>query len=264
MKFSVIMNVYNEEEKLEYALKSVKDLRNCDEILVADMHSTDETVNIAKKYGAKIIEIPYCKNFDSARGIIIEQAKNEWCLLLDADEMISKTLGEKINSIVDENKYDLVFIPTINYFFGEKAKYGLHYPCHHCRIFRKSNIIVTGKVHHYLEYKQNSKELWLYGEEYALLHFSFDNVEQWMMKRTRYIELESENYKKFKSPLLCFISNFNRFYFKEKNYKGGYNGFILSILCAISEEISNIKVYYDNKKIDVDEIKNKYLERKIV
>lgn len=260
MKFSVIMNVYNEEEKLEYALKSLKSFKNCDEILIADMNSNDNTINIAEKYGAKILEIPYCKNFDSARSVIIENAKNEWCLLFDADEMISKTMAEKIDSIVEENKYDVVYFPTINYFFGEKAKYGLHYPCHHCRLFRKQNIIVTGIVHHYLEVKKDSKELWLQGEEYALLHFSFDNIDQWMKKRARYIDLET-NDKKFKSPLLCFIGNFNRFYFKEKNYKGGYNGFILSILCAISEEIANIKKYYDSKNINIDEIKNKYLER---
>lgn len=263
MKFSVIMNVYNEEEKLEYTLQSLKFLKRCDEVLIADMHSSDNTINIAKKYGAKIIEIPYCKNFDSARSIIVEQAKNEWCLLLDADEMVTKTLGEKIDSIVEENKYDVVYFPFINYFFGEKSTYGLHYPCHHFRLFKKKNIIVTGIVHNYLKVKNNSEELWLYGEENAIVHFPYDNMEQWMKKRSRYIELES-NDKKFVSPILCFIRNFFRFYFKEKNYKGGYNGFLISILCATSEELANIKAYYDNKNIDINAIKNKLLERKMI
>lgn len=263
VKFSVIMNVYNEEKKLEYALRSLRELKNCDEIVIADMNSKDDTVHIAKKYGAKVIEIPYCKNFDSARSVVIEQAKNEWCLLLDADEMISKTLGEKVDSIVEENKYDLVYFPIINYFFGEKAKYGLHYPCHHLRLFKKENVIITGKVHNYIKVKQGSKELWLYGEENALIHFPFDNINQWMQKRARYIELESDE-KTFKPPIMCFISNFFRFYVKEKNYKGGYSGFILSILCATSEELANIKKYYDNKNLDINKIKNSYLDRKII
>ena len=92
MNFSVIMNVLNEEENIEYALRSVKRLENCNEILIADMYSTDKTVEIAKRYGATMIEIPYDEHFDNARSIVIEKAKNDWCFLLDGDEIISATL----------------------------------------------------------------------------------------------------------------------------------------------------------------------------
>lgn len=49
MNYSVIMNVLNEEQNIEYALKSIKKLKNCNEILIADMNSTDKTVEIARK-----------------------------------------------------------------------------------------------------------------------------------------------------------------------------------------------------------------------
>ncbi len=259
MKYSVIMNVYNEERYLEYALKSLRYLKNYDELLIADMGSTDRTVEIAKKYNAKVIQIQYDKYFDRGRQVIIEKAKNEWCFLLDADEMITKSLGQKIEDIIEKDDCDAVYFPTINYFFGLKSKYGLHYPCHHCRLFKKSAITVTGIPHNYLNINKECIEKFVYGEENALIHFSFNNIEEWMKKRYRYIELENNN-NKFKNPIICGIKSFCRAFFKEKNYQGGYDGFILSILSSVSDQLANIKLYYENKKIDSNKIREKYLE----
>lgn len=221
MKCSIVMNVYNEEKNLEYALKSVKYVKNCDEILIADMGSSDKTIKIAQKYGAKIMKIPYDKYFDNGRKVIIENAKNEWCFLLDADEMISKTLGKKIDEIVTENIYDAVYIPTINYFFGLKSEYGVHYPCHHCRLFKKTAVTVTGEMHNYLPVNNGFLEKFIYGEENALIHFPYNDIEQWMKKRYRYICVETENCKKSKSLFFVAIKEFCKAYFKDKNYKGG-------------------------------------------
>lgn len=258
MKFSVIMNVLNEEQNIEYALQSVKKLKNCDEILIADMNSKDRTVEIAQKYGAHVMQIPYDEHFDNARSIVINNAKNDWCFLLDADEMISETLGQQIEKIVNEDKCDIVYLPTINYFFGLKSKYGLHYPCHHCRLFKKKYINVTGKCHSYLDVVNNARELWLQGEENALIHFSFNNIEEWAKKRIRYAKLQPR--KKFKAPIFCFIKAFCRFYFKEKNIFGGYDGYILSVTEALGEQMANLDKYYKSKNIDIDSLKKSYLE----
>lgn len=209
------------------------------------------------KYGATVIEIPYDEHFDNARSIVIKKAKNDWCFLLDADEIISKSLGNKIEEIVRSDSCDIVYIPTINYFFGVKSKYGLHYPCHHCRLFKKQYIYVTGKCHSYLDVVNNARELWLQGEENALIHFSFNNIEEWARKRIRYAKLQPR--KKFSPPFICFLKSFFRFYIKEKNIFGGYNGYIFSITEAMSEQMANIEEYYKNKNIDIDTLKNHYL-----
>lgn len=260
MKYSVIMNVFNEEKNLEYALESLKYLKNYDELLIADMGSTDRTVQIAEKYNAKVIQIPYDKYFDRGRKALIENAKNEWCFLLDADEMITQSLGEKIEQIVDEDDCDAVYFPTINYFFGVKSEYGLHYPCHHCRLFKKSVITITGMPHDYLKINEKCKEKFIYGEENALIHFPFNNIKEWINKRYRYIELE-ENNNKFKNPIWTGFKCFCRSFFKEKNYQGGYDGFMLAVLASISEELAYSKLYYKNKNINVKKIKEKYLDK---
>ena len=259
MKYSVIMNVYNEEKNLEYALKSLKYLKNYDELLIADMGSSDKTVEIAKKYNAKVINIPYDKYFDRGRKVIIENAKNEWCFLLDADELITKSLGKTIEKIVEKSDCDAVYFPTINYFFGVKSEYGLHYPCHHCRLFKKNVVTVTGIPHNYFNINKECIEKFVYGEENAIIHFSFNNIEEWMKKIYRYIDLEEKN-NKFNNPFICGIKSFCKAFFKEKNYQGGYEGLILSILSSISAQLANIKLYYDDKEIDAKKIKEKYLD----
>lgn len=262
MKCSVIINTYNEQNNIQFALQSIKNINKFDEIIIGDMNSSDNTVYIAEKYGAKIIKIPYDKHFDRARKTIIEAAKNEWCFLLDADEIIPNELGNLIEEVIEEDKCDVCYIPTLNYFFGVKSKYGIHFPCHHCRLFKKQYIHVTGVVHNYLNVINDARELFIEGEENSIIHFSFNNIEQWCKKRLRYIELETENNKKFKSPFFCFTKSFINAYFKEKNYKGGYDGFILSLLAGISSQLANIKNYYDNKNIDIKNIKNKYINGK--
>ena len=78
-------------------------------------------------------------------------------------------------------------------------------------------------------------------------------------KRYRYIDLEEKN-NKFNNPFICGIKSFCKAFFKEKNYQGGYEGLILSILSSISAQLANIKLYYDDKEIDAKKIKEKYLD----
>ena len=52
---SVVINTYNAEEHLAECLEAVKDF---DEIVVCDMESTDHTVEIAKRYGCKVVSFP--------------------------------------------------------------------------------------------------------------------------------------------------------------------------------------------------------------
>lgn len=167
-----------------------------------------------------------------------------------------------IMNTYNEDTCDVVYIATNNYFFGVESKYGLHYPCHHCRLFKKSYIEVTGEMHNYLKTKENARKLYVKGENKEMIHFPYNNTEEWLKKRYRYIDVETENKTKFISPLICCIKSFNKFFFLDKNYKGGYEGFMLSVTQTISEMIADVKVYYDNKNIDIEQIKNKYLDEK--
>src|SRR5690348_3827247 len=81
---SLCMIVKNEEKYLERCLKSVEGV--VDEIIIVDTGSTDQTTEIAEKFGAKILRYQWNDDFSSARNYSLKNAKCDWILILDADE----------------------------------------------------------------------------------------------------------------------------------------------------------------------------------
>ena len=89
---SIIIITKNEERNMHDCLKSVAGW--ADEIVIVDDESTDKTVEISKSYGATI----YHRKMDNEgihRNWAYAQAKNEWVLSLDADEMVSPELRDE-------------------------------------------------------------------------------------------------------------------------------------------------------------------------
>lgn len=81
---TVSMIVKNEERFLGECLSSIKDI--ADEIIVVDTGSTDRTIEIARSFGARIVEIEWPNDFAQARNVGLELVKTPWVLVLDADE----------------------------------------------------------------------------------------------------------------------------------------------------------------------------------
>ncbi|MBV8333057.1 MAG: glycosyltransferase, partial [Candidatus Eremiobacteraeota bacterium] len=81
---SLCMIVKNEERFLRQCLDSVKDV--VDEMIVVDTGSTDTTMEIARSYGAHVIQRPWRDDFAWARNQALEAATKRWILVLDADE----------------------------------------------------------------------------------------------------------------------------------------------------------------------------------
>ncbi|MCU0287048.1 MAG: glycosyltransferase family 2 protein [Acidobacteria bacterium] len=88
-KISVVIITLNEEDRLEDALISCRDI--ADEIVVVDSFSTDKTCEIAARYGATIYKHIF-NDYGSQKNIALEKATHEWILNLDADERVSGTL----------------------------------------------------------------------------------------------------------------------------------------------------------------------------
>lgn len=86
MRLSFCMIVKNEAEQLGRCLASVADL--ADELLVLDTGSTDDTVAIAKSFGAKVESFAWTQNFSEARNAALQFVTGDWVLVLDADEVL--------------------------------------------------------------------------------------------------------------------------------------------------------------------------------
>lgn len=94
---SLCIIVKNEERNLEACIKSVQAL--VDEIIIVDTGSEDDTKKIAAKYTEKIFDFPWGNDFSAARNYSINCAKNEFILIMDADEVIINGHKEELFSL---------------------------------------------------------------------------------------------------------------------------------------------------------------------
>jgi len=101
---SVIVHTRNEEGQIRECLLTV--LGWASEVIVCDMQSSDETVEIAQKLGAAILQVPLMDQFDAARNVSASHASEQWVLYLDADERLTsevkKTIGHLIREATDD------------------------------------------------------------------------------------------------------------------------------------------------------------------
>lgn len=137
LPLSVIILTYNEEVNITDCLKSIVGIAK--EIFIVDSFSTDETINLAKKYGCYIYQNEF-KGFSNQINWAIKNLpiKTEWVLRLDADEYLT-------NELVSELQKELGSLPTsVNgiflkrrvYFFNKWIKYGDYYPVWLLRLWR--------------------------------------------------------------------------------------------------------------------------------
>jgi len=106
------MIVRNEEKFLPKCLESVKGL--ADEIIIVDTGSADKTIEIAKKAGAKVLNYRWDDDTARARNTGLKEAKGDWILVLDADEIIGKESFEPIRKLT-EMEFDAYYLMQINY-----------------------------------------------------------------------------------------------------------------------------------------------------
>lgn len=133
-----IILTYNEELNLSNCLKSIK--KYIPEIIVVDSGSTDRTVEIAKKYGAKVVINENYQNQAQQFNWALDnvEVNNPWIFRLDADEWVTKELMEELAEKLPETPEEIsgFYIKRRVYFMGKWIKHGGYYPTWFLRLFR--------------------------------------------------------------------------------------------------------------------------------
>jgi len=137
-KITVLILTYNEEINIVHAINNVKNW--ADEIVILDSYSTDETVKIAKKNGAKVFFRKF-DNFSNQRKYAFRELpiNGEWIFVLDADEYLTNELKKEILSIIEHTQYDAFIINRRFYWKNQWIKRG-YYPTKLLRFGRKGII----------------------------------------------------------------------------------------------------------------------------
>ena len=134
MKISVTIITFNEESNIAAACESVV---WADEVLVVDSDSTDQTREIARQAGAKVITNPW-PGFGKQKQFAVDHAKNDWILSLDADERVSPALGQSISKLEGQELADGYLMARRTFYQGRWIRGGGWYPDRQLRLFKRT------------------------------------------------------------------------------------------------------------------------------
>lgn len=244
-KISVAIIALNEEKDLPRCLNSIRPFAN--EIVVVDSGSTDKTVEIAKRFGAKVY---YRKldNFSNQKNFAAEKATGEWILSLDADEEVPTQLGEEVRLSIYNHRSPIVAysIPRKNIIFGKLIKYTRWQPefDRHVWLWKKGKGKWIGDVHEELEADGEVGRL-----KNAKIHYQYETVREFMDMMNKYSELDAaqrvKNGVKFSLFRFFFdpVYNFLVRYIYRWGFLEGWRGFVLSFLMGVYHLELWIKVW---------------------
>lgn len=133
LNISVCILSKNDDNLIEECIKSVIDFAR--EIIVIDLGSTDDTVNIARKYTNRIFWGKWNKDWAEARNIFFKYAASDWILYLDAYEKIQDSSKKYFNpSLLDKKNIGYIFKTNDMYHDKETESFS-------CRLFRRTSDI---------------------------------------------------------------------------------------------------------------------------
>ncbi len=262
---SVAIITYNSGELIGQCLESVE---WADEIIVVDGGSSDDTLSICSRFPrVKVLSVPNNPNLDVNKNIAIEHCIRDWILVLDSDETVTPELADELKSIasIDADGMQGYFIPRRNFFLGRWMKASGWYPDYILRFFRRGvgkfpcahvheRLEITGETGHlkgdilhltYRSFKEYFDKMDSYtsfeaayrnqlsngGDEVSLSDFLSDG-----RKRKPYFRKLWWRYMPLKPCFRFFLILFFR-----KGFLDGRHGFMLAVLSAVSDYVSDQK-----------------------
>ncbi|WP_373747928.1 glycosyltransferase family 2 protein [Kaistella sp.] len=234
-KISGLIITFNEEKNIQEILD---DFSICDEIIVVDSFSSDQTVAIAQQNPkVKIIQHAF-EDFTKQRNVALDAAANDWVLFLDGDERITPQLRQEMILELDKaDKKDAYYFYRKFYFAGKPINFSGTQTDKNFRLFRKSKCryVADKKVHETLAVNGS---IGVFNNK--LLHFSVSDYDSYKNKMIHYGELKGQELfnkgKKFSVFIQYLKSAFKFFktYFLRLGFLDGKEGLQLSVLQTLS------------------------------
>ncbi len=271
---SVIIATHNEVANIGTCLESVKNL--ADEIIIADGESTDDTVTIAKSYGAIVLPMTNKRMFHFNKEEAKKHAKGEWILFLDADEIISKRLATEISQVI-EDKHQVVplnkqfqkhmrfieqrdhvtfsntepingyFIARKNYFLGRCLMHSGVYPDGVIRLVRNGTAYWPCKDVHETMVVDGGVS-WL---TEPMIHMADPTFHRYLERANRYTSLTADNLARQKVSKNIFTAiryilwlpfkTFVLLFLRHKGILDGFSGFVWALMSGLHHAIAYIK-----------------------
>lgn len=241
-KISALIICKNEEKNIEECIKSIL---WCDEVLVIDSYSIDNTINITKKYTEKIFQNEW-KGFAEQRSFALSKANYDWVFSIDADERCTIELENEIKDLLKKNNIeeDGFRIPRKSFFLNKWIKHGGWYPNYQLRLFKKSKTSVSDRLVHE-SYVANGKIRKLKND---LLHFTVSSLSEYISKINSYSSLSAVEKEKSKKVNFIHLAIFPCFAFMHQyilkgNFLDGTAGLMVSKFHMVTKLFNYMKIW---------------------
>jgi len=240
-RLSAIVITRNEAAKIADCLDS---LAFCDERIVVDCGSEDDTVRVARDHGARVEHHAF-EGFGAQKSFALSLASGEWVLSVDADERVSPALAAEIATAIGEKDADGYEMPRSSSFLGRAMRHSGWYPDYQMRLYRKAASYWDGIAPHETARVRGPAEK-LTGE---LLHYTKRNLTEHQEVLNSYTSLAAEylhnHGKRVRGPELLFVplAVFFRTYIVKQGFRDGAPGLIISLFTAYSVFLKYAKVW---------------------
>ena len=220
---SVTIIALDAASQIEACLASVA---FADEIVVVDSGSTDGTIEIARRHGARV-ETRQWLGFGRQKQLAVSLARNDWVLCLDSDERVSERLAASVRAAVKGERFRAWRMPRRNRFLGRWLAHGEGYPDWSLRLFHRGHAGWSNdEVHEAVLTTAEVGSL-----EGDLMHESAEDVATYVAKQNRYTTLHAQSlfrqgvrgsyWRLLASPLARFV----KFYLLRRGFLDGGPGF---------------------------------------
>jgi glycosyltransferase involved in cell wall biosynthesis len=246
----------NEEKHIARCLRS---LTWADEIVVVDAESTDRTAEICKDpaapWAGKVRFLTRAwDGFKNQRMFAMGESKNDWLLVVDADEECSPELAERIKHFFKDSgqpPHRAYKVRRIEYFLGKAIEYGIWNPSYQDRFFHRAGVKYVNDIHEYPIFPSPPHEI-----HESLLHAPDFSPEKFLEKMNKYTSIEAHDRVRGgqRTNLIHLLgaapAMFLKNYFYYGAYKDGIHGVIISILEGISRAVRHVKIWQYTRALE--------------
>jgi glycosyltransferase involved in cell wall biosynthesis len=201
---SVIVPVKNEANNLRRCLPA---LSWADEVFVVDSQSTDETAEVAAEHGATVVPFHFNGTYPKKKNWTLDNVpfRNEWVLIVDADEVVIPELAAEIGRRIEQDEADGYYLNSRYYFLGRRIRHCGYSECWNLRLFKHrlgryekmpddtGGRCGDNEAHEHVELDGRVLRL-----EHELEHHAYPTVAAWVEKHNRYAIWEAAQYERFR------------------------------------------------------------------
>lgn len=247
MDLTVVILTKNEETHIEAVIENAKQLT--DQVLIVDSGSTDATVELAEKLGARVVFRAWDNDFSAQRNFALEQVATQWILYLDADERMNTAMISDIKKAVAQGTAKGYRVVRVNYAFGFKYKHGVFGPDTVLRMFPTKEVHWENKVHERPVFDLPEGKL-----AGNLDHYTYEDLDHWWKKNGNYATIwAKDHYDKGKrvgagAALAHGIACFLKTYILQGGILDGWAGVYSSMLHFMYTSSKYMKLYELQKR----------------